>query len=60
MPLTTPTGKRRILPAIRPNAGIEADYRRRMDDLIREMFRSTLYWVRARYRSDPPALLASD
>lgn len=39
-----------------PNAGIEAVYRKRLDALIREMQKSTIYWVRASYRANPPEL----
>lgn len=41
---------------VTPNAGIEAAYRRRLDTMIGEMAGSTLYWIRAAYRKDPPRM----
>lgn len=40
----------RALPAVRPNAGIEAWYRRKLDDKIKEMQHSLVYWLTAEYR----------
>ncbi len=42
----------------RPNAGIEAWYRKSLNKLIDDMHKSTLYWLKARYRmamDDNPA-----
>jgi uncharacterized protein with gpF-like domain len=50
------TGKPIVLRAVRPNAGIRAGYRRRLDDLIREMQDSYLYWLRAQFRETPPRM----
>jgi Uncharacterized protein, homolog of phage Mu protein gp30 len=36
--------------AIRPNAGLEAAYRRRLKKMMREMHQSVLYWLTAEYR----------
>jgi SPP1 gp7 family putative phage head morphogenesis protein len=58
--LISPTGKRRILPPVRPNAGIEAAYHKRLDAEIAAMNASVLYWVRAQYRRNPPVSLAQD
>jgi uncharacterized protein with gpF-like domain len=44
---------------VHPNAGIEADYRRRLKRLVREMNNSILYWITAAYRDSPP-ILAED
>lgn len=41
----------RVLRTIRPNVGVEAQYRDELDALIREMQHSVTYWVGARYRS---------
>lgn len=40
----------RALPAVRPNAGIEAWYRRKLEDQIKEMQHSLVYWLTAEYR----------
>lgn len=44
------------LRAVRPNAGIRADYDQRLRRLIDEMHRSVLYWLKAAYRRSPPRL----
>jgi len=43
-----------VLKSVRPNLGVEVEYRRRLDRLIREMHDSILYWVRAAYRANEP------
>lgn len=48
--------RRPTIPAIRPNAGIEAEYRRRLARIIAEMHRSTLYWVTATWGAKPPEM----
>jgi SPP1 gp7 family putative phage head morphogenesis protein len=45
---------------IRPNAGLEALYRRRLRALLERMHRSVMRWVPATWRADPPATLAAD
>ncbi len=52
--------KSKLLPAIHPNAGIEAWYRRKLLKLIDEMARSYLWFVRAAYKANEPAILAVD
>lgn len=42
--------------AVHANRGEAARYRRRMMALIDEMHTSVLYWLKATYRADPPAL----
>ena len=42
--------------AVRPNAGVEAAYRRAMEALIKEMSKSTEYWVEAAYKKNPGAM----
>lgn len=44
----------KILRPVHPNAGIELAYRKRLDELIAEMQKSTIYWLRASYRATPP------
>jgi uncharacterized protein with gpF-like domain len=45
-------GRTKTLPPVRPNAGIEAIYRRRIENLIDEMEVSTTHWVLNAYRRD--------
>jgi len=44
----------KILRAIRPNAGLEAIYRRRLYDLIEDMVTSVEHWLVAGYRKNAP------
>src|SRR6185437_11069253 len=46
----------RILRAVRPNAGLEADYRRKLEALVDALHKSTQYWITATYRKNPPKL----
>lgn len=46
--------------AVLPNAGIEAEYRRRLLALLDDMDRSLVHWLRAAYRRHEPATAASD
>src|SRR5512146_2230504 len=48
--------RRRISAAVRPNAGIEAAYRRKLKALIAEMARSFDYWVKASWRASEPVM----
>lgn len=54
MPIT----KKRIVigHALRPSAGIEVVYRRKLDALINEMANSLEYWLSARWKKNPPVL----
>lgn len=45
-----------ILPSIRPNAALEARYRKRLLSLIEEMNRSVVYWIAAQWRETPPEM----
>lgn len=49
-----------MLPAVRANAGIEAWYRRKLDDKIKEMQHSLVYWLTAEYRKAGLAEDAAD
>lgn len=40
------------LAAVRPNAGLELEYRRKLERLIDEMHRSVDYWLGAAYKSE--------
>jgi uncharacterized protein with gpF-like domain len=58
-----PTRKRaKTLKPVRPNVGIELEYRRKIDALVQEMAASYEYWIRAGYRANDPAVaqLAQD
>lgn len=46
----------KVLRPIHPNAGIEAAYRLKLDRLIQEMQASTIYFVKAAYRANPPEI----
>lgn len=46
----------RTLPPIRPNAGTEALYRRRLQRLIKAMATSVNYWLERTYKAEPPAV----
>lgn len=54
--LRAPTRRPIVLPAIQPNAGVEAAYRRRLVQEIDLMARSVMYWTRAAWRKDDPIL----
>ena len=42
------------LAPVRPNEGLEAAYRRKLDALVEDMHASLTYWLTAAYRSKPP------
>jgi uncharacterized protein with gpF-like domain len=48
----------KTLPAIRPNVGLEARYRRRLEALIDEMNKSFQRFLLAAYREHPPEMAA--
>jgi hypothetical protein len=50
------TGMPKALRGVIANAGIEAQYRRRIKSLIDEMAASVLYWLKASYRKNEPVL----
>ena len=45
-----------VLRPLHPNAGIEADYRRRLVRLVDEMATSFEHWLKAAYRANEPAI----
>jgi SPP1 gp7 family putative phage head morphogenesis protein len=45
-----------VLPSVQPNVGIEAAYRRRMYALIEAMHNSIIYWIKAAYKKNAPAI----
>lgn len=49
--------KDQVLRPFHPNAGIEAEYRKKLQRLIEEMGRSIYRYVRAAYRADPPRMV---
>lgn len=46
--------REKILRPLRPNAGFEAAYRRKLSDLVEEMARSVERWALAAYRANEP------
>lgn len=52
--LRAPTAEPVIVKAIRPNAGIEAAYRKELQSMVAEMANSVRYWLRATWRANPP------
>lgn len=46
----------KLLRPVHPNAGIEADYRRKLDALIAEMAGSVQYWIESAYRNNEPQI----
>lgn len=50
----------RILKPVHPNAGIAALYKAAILKLVDEMHDSVLYWLRAKYRANEPAIMAMD
>lgn len=52
--------KRKALKPVHPNAGIEAEYRAKLDRLVREMSASYTYFLKAQYRETPPELAMDD
>lgn len=51
-------GGEMVLRPLRPNVGLQTAYRQRLDALIQAMNDSVLYWIRARFKSDPPRMAA--
>ena len=61
MKITSPTGRPMTLRPIRANAGIHAEYRRKIQALVREMQESLVFWVRAADNAaESPAMDSSD
>jgi uncharacterized protein with gpF-like domain len=59
--LRAPGAKEITLQPVRPNLGIEADYRRRLHAMVDKMHKSILHWVTATYRANTPhAAMAAD
>ena len=50
----------KTLRPVRPNAGIEAEYRKRLVRMLTDIHKSTVWWISAEYRKHPPATLAMD
>ncbi|MGO4337857.1 phage minor head protein [Labrys sp. KB_33_2] len=50
----------KVLRPVHPNAGIEAEYQRRLNRLIGEMHRSVLYWLSSAYRANQPRIAADE
>ncbi len=48
--------KKKVLRPVHPNAGIRAEYDRRLMKLIDEMHKSITYWVEAAYKKNEPEM----
>ena len=46
----------KVLRPVHPNAGIEADFRKKLYALVEEMHSSFDYWIKAAYRKNEPAI----
>lgn len=46
----------KVLKPVHPNAGIEAEYNRKLAREVYEMHRSYVWWLRAQYRQTPPRI----
>jgi len=46
----------RVLRPVRPNIGIEAAYRKRLDSLVEAMHRSVVFFIKASYRKNEPRI----
>ncbi|HEV2540204.1 MAG TPA: phage minor head protein [Frateuria sp.] len=51
-----PSPKPKTLRPVRPNAGLQAWYRRQLDKHIREMHQSLVYWLSAEYKAQGLAM----
>jgi hypothetical protein len=47
----------KVLPPIRPNAGLKADFKKRLLKLVRTMHKSTVYWISAAYKANEPVII---
>lgn len=56
MPFPRRKRRRAVLPAVRPNVGIEAAYRRKLEALVDEMATSVAHWVKTVYRANEPEM----
>lgn len=45
-----------VLKPVRPNAGIEASYRKALNKLLQQMHDSVMYWLKASYKSNEPVI----
>lgn len=59
--LVAPTKRDIVLRPVKANAGIEAEYRRRLQQLVDQMHKSLMCWLSAAYRANTPhAAMAAD
>lgn len=56
MPQPSRRKTEKVLRPVRASAAIEAAYRRKLDDLVREMNDSVIYWLTASYRKNEPRI----
>ena len=48
--------KPRTIRPSHPNAGLRAEYQRRLEEYVREMHESYIYWIEACYNAKPPEM----
>lgn len=48
--------KPKVLPAIRPNEGLQAAYREKLERLVDDMHASLMWWVRSAYKANTPEM----
>lgn len=53
--LVAPGNKPIVLKPVRPNAAVEAKFRKRLERMVAAMQRSMVWWIRAQWRSKVPA-----
>ena len=58
--LRSPDGKRKVLRPVRPNAGVQAAYQRKLDARVSAMNRDTLATIKLTWKAKQPATLALD
>lgn len=52
--------KPKQLRPVHPNIGLQLRYQRRLERLIRDMNKSVVYWVKTRYKNNPPIMAMDD
>lgn len=56
MAIRSPSKNPLTLDAVRPNAGLQVEYRKKLEALIQEMHESMLYWLSAAYKANEPEM----
>ena len=56
MAIRAPSKTPKTLDAVRPNAGLQAAYRKKLEAMVQEMHESILYWLTAAYKANEPEM----